>query len=97
MVASPRRGLAVAPERREHTHEGQASEESRRTLAATTHAAYTPQVKKVRRPEDLKTTPSNEDSARLMTLAGAYIAACARRGWPAFRPANSHRGGRPEY
>ena len=33
----------------------------------------------MRRPEDLKTTPSNEDFARLMTLAGAYIAACARR------------------
>jgi len=33
----------------------------------------------VRRPEDLKTTPSNEDFARLMTLAGAYIAAAIDR------------------
>ena len=33
----------------------------------------------MRRPEDLKTTPSNEDFARLMTLAGAYIAAAIDR------------------
>lgn len=33
----------------------------------------------MRRPEDLKTTPSNEDFALLKTLAGAYIAACVRR------------------
>ena len=36
-------------------------------------------MKNVRRPEDLKTTPSNEDFALLKTLAGAYIAACVRR------------------
>ena len=33
----------------------------------------------MRRPEDLKTTPSNEDFALLKNLAGAYIAACVRR------------------
>jgi len=33
----------------------------------------------MRRPEDLKTTPSNEDFALLKTLAGAYIAVCVRR------------------
>ena len=33
----------------------------------------------MRRPEDLKTTPSDEDFALLKTLAGAYIAVCVRR------------------
>ena len=51
----------------------------RARYGTTPHTAYHPQVKNLRRPEDLKTTPSNEDFALLKTLAGAYIAACVRR------------------
>ena len=36
-------------------------------------------IKKVRRPEDFKTTPSNEDFSLLRALTGAYIGACIRR------------------